>query len=276
RKIPTPAARRRLAERLPLRPAELLALDEKIRALEDAILQDKVKLIVANLRLVVSVAKKHPCPNLELCDLIQEGALGLMQAAEKFDYRRGFKFSTYATWWIRQSINRAIADMERTVRIPVHIRDRAAKMRKVTRDFTNEHGHAPHMRDYARRMHLSMSKLSETLEAFKEPLSLSSQYGDDEEMTLEQALVDKNEPHMLDGIHSMLRGKEIERLLATLDEREAQILRRRYGIGGGDACTLDELGREYGVSRERIRQIELEALDKLRASPRKEALKDYM
>jgi RNA polymerase primary sigma factor len=272
----SPADKRKLTARLPVRPVELKVLAEQIRSLEEKILNDKVSLIVANLRLVVSVAKKHPCPNLELCDLIQEGALGLMQAAEKFDYRRGFKFSTYATWWIRQSINRAIADMERTVRVPVHIRDRAAKMRKVTRDFSNEHGRAPDLRDCARRMHVSMSKLSETMEAFKEPLSLSSQYGDDEDMTLEQALVDKEAPGMLDGIHTHLRRKEIDKLLSTLDEREAEILRRRYGIGGGEACTLDELGREHGVSRERIRQIELEALDKLHNSNANKAVQDYI
>jgi len=271
-----PAEKRRLAGHLPVPPEELAKLDERIRALEGVIAQETYKLIEANLRLVVSIAKKHSSANLELCDLIQEGALGLMRAVEKFDYRKGFKFSTYATWWIRQSINRAIADKERTVRLPVHVRDRAMKLRKVSSDFAEEHGNTPKLQDFACRMHISMVKVSETMEAIQEPVSLSAQVGEEDGDTLEHTLQDKGSESVLDCLNARMRRREIDKLLATLNEREAEVVRQRFGIATDRACTLSELGRSFNLSRERVRQIEMEALAKLRDSSANKALRDYL
>jgi RNA polymerase primary sigma factor len=272
----TRAARRRLRRRLPVPARELLRLDERIRVLEEAVREGKYRLVEANLRLVVSIAKHHQGSSLELCDLVQEGALGLMRAVEKFDCERGFKFSTYATWWVRQAIERAVGDMERTVRVPPHIRERAAKLRSVSRRLLEETGSEPALPELARRLRLSMAKLSQAMQAFQPVMSLSAPAGDDEQSPgFDDLLVDRQSPAPLDVVQGALRRAELDRLIATLNAREAQVVRQRFGLDAGLPRTLEELAGAYRLSRERVRQIELGAIGKLRDSRANQALRDY-
>ncbi|MCR5504124.1 MAG: sigma-70 family RNA polymerase sigma factor [Elusimicrobiaceae bacterium] len=266
----------KLMQIIPMTEKDFAILNERIDNFENAILQDKVKLIRANLRLVVSIAKKHVNSSLELSDLIQEGGLGLMKAVEKFEYKRGFKFSTYATWWIRQSINRAIADQANTIRIPVHMKELVSKLTKAANTIRQEYGREPDVQDYMKEMGInSPDKIKSILKIMQDPLSLSTPIGDDEDTNLEDFIEDKNGPNPAASTAEFLRKQEVADVLAKLTEREAKIIKLRFGIDSGYPRTLEEVGKMFNVTRERVRQIEAKAIRRLRHPSRARQLKDY-